>query len=505
MNASFYNGVGGVKTAQLGVDVWGDNIANMNTTGYKSQKVDFHTLFSTANMNHWSGSTLGGTSPVVANDIGVGAFGATTSMDLSQGSIQPTDNPFDLSVQGKGFFEVLGENGEKYFSRTGSFIRDTDGTLVNANGEKLLGIDAKTLTSSPATSPAIPTNKIDITANIKDDLKVDKKKPALLNSDFGVLFNEKGDSLELKECQNLVFGFGNIKYEDKFLKNETIIKDDKIDGKAVNINFIINGKQIKVELPDGTKKKEIILAVEKELAKNNIKFETLKDGSGSAIGVTIKDSNKLYLHNNQGDFFTTTNGKLLTFMKVVQHDGEFSTIDEFVNNMQEITKKSYPYGVDIEYNNGKFIITNKSKTEIKANILTTDKSNKLLIENFGDLTKSIKPTESTSSKIFNNTKSVITGDIIDKNGNKNTLKIEMSKIEHKQPYDVWNALISEIDTNGTIISKSEKEFTFVKNTLMNPTEIIMNNSEDTFIKLNLNSSNSATKAFSALVARCGVF
>ena len=96
MNASFYNGVGGIKTAQLGVDVWGDNIANMNTTGYKAQKIDFHTLFANANMNNWTGSTVGGTSPVVSSDMGVSAFGATTTMDLSQGSIQQTDNHFDL-------------------------------------------------------------------------------------------------------------------------------------------------------------------------------------------------------------------------------------------------------------------------------------------------------------------------------------------------------------------------------------------------------------------------
>ena len=493
MNASFYNGVGGVKTAQFGVDVWGDNIANMNTTGYKAQKIDFHTLFANANMNNWTGSTVGGTSPVVSSDMGVSAFGATTTMDLSQGSIQQTDNPFDLSVQGKGFFEVEGENGERYFSRTGSFVKDANGILVNGNGENLLGIDAKTLTSTPATAPAVATNKIEIKANIQDGSKVDNKEPASINSDFGVLYNENGDSLKLEECQNFLFGFGDVKYEKDFLTNETIIKDDKADGKPVNINFTINGKQIKVELPDGTKKKDIINAVITELGKNGVKSDILTDKSGAPIGITIKDKNKISLHNNKGDFFKDSNVELLTFKKTIQNDGDFSTMESLIEKMQKIADKSYPYMVKVDYKDGKIVVNNNSSTGIKPIVLSANNSNSTLIKNLGDLSKTINPNETSSSKTFNNTKSILTGEIIDRNGNKNQLKIEMVKIGHKEPYDKWSGKIYEIDKSGNIISQTDKEFTFVKDKLMSPTEFTIDNSENTFIKLDINSSDSPTQ------------
>jgi len=136
MISSLYNGVSGVKTYQTGIDVWGDNIANVNTTAYKEQNVDFATLFNSGNTSTYTGMTID--SPVVQSDIGLGGSTVVTTMDTKQGSIKNTDNVFDLAIEGDGFFKVQGANKETFYTRAGDFVRDSQGVLVNANGESIL-------------------------------------------------------------------------------------------------------------------------------------------------------------------------------------------------------------------------------------------------------------------------------------------------------------------------------------------------------------------------------
>ena len=199
MISSLYNGVSGIKTYQTGIDVWGNNIANINTTAYKEQNVDFQTLFNSGNTSTYTGMTID--SPVVQSDIGLGGSTAVTTMDTKQGSIQNTDNVFDLAIEGDGFFRVQGANNQTFYTRAGNFVRDNTGTIVNANGEKVLGIDAKTLVKKgntweynssvdttnifanttnvtpllapdSITFPALATKKISLVGNLNNGLKV---------------------------------------------------------------------------------------------------------------------------------------------------------------------------------------------------------------------------------------------------------------------------------------------------------------------------------------------
>jgi len=128
MNTSFYNGVVGMKTYQSALDVWGDNIANANTTAFKQNEVDFHSLFSK--------SMSSGLTPI-SSDIGLGSGVSSTTMDTKDGSIQNTDNVFDMAIEGQGWFAVQNANQTTYYTRDGSFTRDKDGTLVNQNGQKV--------------------------------------------------------------------------------------------------------------------------------------------------------------------------------------------------------------------------------------------------------------------------------------------------------------------------------------------------------------------------------
>lgn len=130
MNASFYNGISGVKTQQFSMDVWGNNISNISTMGFRGSTPEFSSLFSTA----LAGSYFDPTS----NDIGLGAQSQTASLNLTQGVLQNGDNPFDLAINGEGWFGVQSQNGSIYYTRAGEYSIDGNGDLVDASGNYLM-------------------------------------------------------------------------------------------------------------------------------------------------------------------------------------------------------------------------------------------------------------------------------------------------------------------------------------------------------------------------------
>jgi len=140
MNSSFYNGISGVKTHQFGLDVWANNISNISTLGFKGSTPEFSSLFSTA----LSGSYFDPTS----NDKGLGAQSQTTGLDLSQGILENTDNPFDLAISGEGWFGVQGQDGQIYYTRSGEFSIDSQGNLVDGGGHYLMATSGNNITTA---------------------------------------------------------------------------------------------------------------------------------------------------------------------------------------------------------------------------------------------------------------------------------------------------------------------------------------------------------------------
>jgi len=141
MNSSFYNGVSGIKSHQFGLDVWANNISNISTTGFRSSAPEFSSLFSASLTNGYFNST--------SDDKGLGSQAQTTGLNLTQGILESTDNPFDLAISGEGWFGVLGENGETFYTRAGQFSLDADGNMVDLNGNYLLATPGNNL--APAT------------------------------------------------------------------------------------------------------------------------------------------------------------------------------------------------------------------------------------------------------------------------------------------------------------------------------------------------------------------
>jgi flagellar hook protein FlgE len=178
MLRSLFSGISGLRSHQTMMDVVANNIANVNTTGFKSSNVVFEdTLSQIIRAAGAPGAGIGGTNPA---QIGLGVQVGTIQTNFLQGSAQTTNKPTDLLIQGDGFF-VLKDGNEQVYSRAGAFTFDTDGYLVNSDGNYVQGFPAVGGVVDPygtpteirlqvgATIASTPTTSITIGGNITAD------------------------------------------------------------------------------------------------------------------------------------------------------------------------------------------------------------------------------------------------------------------------------------------------------------------------------------------------
>lgn len=139
---SLYSGVSGLQNHQVRMDVVGNNIANVNTTGFKKGRVNFQDLLSQSMQGaSRPNERVGGVNP---KQVGLGMQTASIDTIHTQGSLQTTGVKTDVAIQGEGFF-ILQAGDQSYYTRNGAFSRDENGTLVNpANGFRVQGWAAET-------------------------------------------------------------------------------------------------------------------------------------------------------------------------------------------------------------------------------------------------------------------------------------------------------------------------------------------------------------------------
>lgn len=129
MLRSMFAGVSGLKTHQTRLDVIGNNVANVNTHGYKAQRATFQDVFSQTIKGASSPTrTQGGTNPM---QVGLGVNLGSIDQIMTQGSVQLTGRGTDLAIDGNGFFIVEDSGGRRYYTRAGIFDRDGEGFLVH--------------------------------------------------------------------------------------------------------------------------------------------------------------------------------------------------------------------------------------------------------------------------------------------------------------------------------------------------------------------------------------
>lgn len=180
MLRSLFAGISGLRVNQTMLDVTANNIANANTTGFKSSTTVFQdTLSQMLTGASGSSAARGGTNPI---QIGLGVQLAATSTNFNQGSAQSTGRTTDLMIQGDGMF-VVRKGSEQLYTRAGSFSFDEDGSLVTPAGYRVQGyaLDAAGLPTgglidvtmdTTALSPAVPAG-VELTSyNIGSDGKL---------------------------------------------------------------------------------------------------------------------------------------------------------------------------------------------------------------------------------------------------------------------------------------------------------------------------------------------
>ena len=169
MMRSLYSGVSGLQNHQTRMDVIGNNISNVNTTGFKRGRVNFQDMIS----QQVAGAAkpteeLGGVNP---KDVGLGMTISTIEQVFTQGKLQPTGVGTDVAIQGNGVFVV--KNGEEsFYTRNGVFGLDRDGTLVNpANGMRVQGWMAQELNGEQIVQTAATPTDLVIPVGSKDPAK----------------------------------------------------------------------------------------------------------------------------------------------------------------------------------------------------------------------------------------------------------------------------------------------------------------------------------------------
>ncbi|ANE36561.1 flagellar hook protein, epsilonproteobacterial variant [Campylobacter iguaniorum] len=346
MMRALWSGVSGLQAHQIAMDVEGDNIANVNTIGFKYSRVSFADLFSqTSKVATAPQGNLGGTNSM---QIGLGTEVNAVTKIFKQGSIQTTEKNTDLSLQGDGFFIVSPDGGKTYtYTRNGDFLRDSQGNFVDQNGYIVQGwmrdentglIDAtapiKNIKIEPGLStPANATTIVSIKGNlnsgddigeqkspiysldthagwtdlngngIKEDdevhsendandneFYVDKNKQNKLYErgvDLGVLFNDSGEALGLREGQGMWVSYADAK---------ATFTQGAINANA-QMHVRING----IEIPATT-----VGSISDVVAKIN----TISDKTGVTASIINGNQIQLVNQNNLGSTDSMRNIKI---------------------------------------------------------------------------------------------------------------------------------------------------------------------------------------------------
>jgi len=136
MLRALFTAATGMQAQQINIDTIANNIANVNTTGFKQGRAEFQDLLY-QNIRPAGTASSSSTSYPVGLQLGLGTRPVATDRIYRQGDFRQTENPLDLVIEGKGFFQVRMPNGELAYTRDGSFHMSAEGAMVTADGNPL--------------------------------------------------------------------------------------------------------------------------------------------------------------------------------------------------------------------------------------------------------------------------------------------------------------------------------------------------------------------------------
>ncbi len=147
MQRSLFIGATGMDAQRLNIDVISNNLANVNTNGFKKSRADFQELLYQKIKSPGSSSADGSEVPT-GIQVGLGVKPAAVQKLFNQGDYAPTGNPLDMVIEGEGFFQITTPDGDTAYTRSGAFKLDSSGNIVNSDGylmEPAISIPSDTL------------------------------------------------------------------------------------------------------------------------------------------------------------------------------------------------------------------------------------------------------------------------------------------------------------------------------------------------------------------------
>ena len=363
MMRSLWSGVSGLQAHQIAMDVEGNNIANVNTYGFKYNRANFADILSqTPRVATAPQGQLGGQN---AMQIGLGTTINSTTRIFSQGTLTSTDKQTDLALQGNGFFVVSPDGGTtRYYTRNGDFVRDKAGNFVNNSGYVVQGwtrdeetgtIDStgpikNIVIKEGLTTPARATTEVKIKGNLdsgntigqrstpiysldsvaggrdynndgildpnevhnendvnNDQFYTNSRKEQSLTErgvDLGVTFDELGNGLALRDGQGIWVSYANAKTE-KFeigSKSPNNVGSLTNNGTTKKLNITLNGVNI---TGDVTNISDVAAAINAQYNKTGVRAEISEGNKLTLINRnnsgTTKETKNIHLTVNTGD------------------------------------------------------------------------------------------------------------------------------------------------------------------------------------------------------------
>lgn len=361
MMRALYSGVAGLKTHQTRMDVIGNNIANVNTTAYKSQSMVFSELMYQTTQRASGPNAVSGTAGTNARQIGLGVkTGAISTAIETQGAPQTTGNPFDIRITGDSFF-IVSDGRSNYFTRDGSFYVDSVGNLaMSSTGYNVMGwqVDEATgaikkdtvsalriMSAENMTYPPEATSKAYVSGIIdKDDVQVSSEAGKIMNLSFfdnlgyvytaklsmkstgtkGMYTVEMTDLLDANgksvPVDGMTFGTDQRIEDQKTLSLNTTYTYNPADN---TITYLEDGANVSVNLGGGAAltddEKEVIAKAYGYSSYEEMSKLYVVEGTGDPVSIAdkIADGSFTGLLDTDGSF--TSAGKAFTG-GVIQYD-----------------------------------------------------------------------------------------------------------------------------------------------------------------------------------------
>jgi len=139
MIRALWTSASGMEAQQMNLDVIANNLANVNTSGFKKSSLQFAEMMYDTDKSPGASSTDSSTTPTGAQ-VGYGSKAVATERNFTEGNLQQTGNTYDVAIQGQGFYKVTLPDGTYAYTRDGSFLVNSDGNLVTNQGYLVTGV-----------------------------------------------------------------------------------------------------------------------------------------------------------------------------------------------------------------------------------------------------------------------------------------------------------------------------------------------------------------------------